>query len=216
MPNGCLPLSVTDHILLLGRLLQAITSWSMPHGRMPLASTNQSMPKGRLPLSVLKKSEYAAWTLATFHLTHETNASNWGKAWSFWGGTHFKATSATRGAKLKKLHSVELKLAPYNRLLDRWSIHSSRLVVSYLKVDCRLLVTFVTWAGRSSLHGFLLTIISNPVKWWSQMKGGAGGLHHGCTPHLQLNTTNFSNKLPMTWKIKWEDFYPILLGFQRV
>ena len=66
MPHGRLPLSVTNHSLLLGRLPQAITSWSMPHGRMPLAITNQSMPQGRLPLSVLKKPEYAAWTLATF------------------------------------------------------------------------------------------------------------------------------------------------------
>ena len=66
MPHGRLPLSVTNHSLLLGCLPQAITSWSMPHGRMPLAITNQSMPQGRLPLSVLKKSEYAAWTLATF------------------------------------------------------------------------------------------------------------------------------------------------------
>ena len=66
MPHGRLPLSVTNHSLLLGCLPQAITSWSMPHGRMPLAITNQSMPQGRLPLLVLKKPEYAAWTLATF------------------------------------------------------------------------------------------------------------------------------------------------------
>ena len=69
MPHGRLPLSVTNHSLLLGRLPQAITSWSMPHGRMPLAITSQSMPHGRLLLSVSKKPEYAAWTLATFHLT---------------------------------------------------------------------------------------------------------------------------------------------------
>ena len=69
MPHGRLPLSVTNHSLLLGRLPQAIISWSMPHGRMPLAITSQSMPHGCLPLSVSKKPEYAAWTLATFHLT---------------------------------------------------------------------------------------------------------------------------------------------------
>ena len=66
MPHGRLPLSVTNHSLLLGCLPQAITSWSMPHGRMPLAITSQSMPHGHLPLSVSKKPEYAAWTLATF------------------------------------------------------------------------------------------------------------------------------------------------------
>ena len=76
MPNGCLPLSVTDHSLLLGRLLQAITSWSMPYGRMPLAVTSQSMPHGRLLLSVSKKPKYAAWTLATFHLTPYSCALN--------------------------------------------------------------------------------------------------------------------------------------------
>ena len=69
MPHGRLPLSVINHSLLLGRLPQAITSWSMPHGRMPLAITSQSMPHGRLLLSVSKKTEYAVWTLATFHLT---------------------------------------------------------------------------------------------------------------------------------------------------
>ena len=73
MPHGRLPLSVTNHSLLLGCLPQAITSWSMPHSRMPLAITNQSMPQGRLPLSVLKKSEYAAWTLATFLVSGKTS-----------------------------------------------------------------------------------------------------------------------------------------------
>ena len=72
MPHSRLPLSVTNHSLLLGCLPQAITSWSMPHGRMPLAITNQSMPQGRLPLSVLKKPEYAAWMLATFLVSLST------------------------------------------------------------------------------------------------------------------------------------------------
>ena len=45
-----------DHSLLLGRLPQATTSWSMPHGRMPLATTSQSMPHGRLPLAITSQS----------------------------------------------------------------------------------------------------------------------------------------------------------------
>ena len=45
-----------DHSLLLGRLPQATTSWSMPHGRMPLATTSQSMPHGRMPLAIASQS----------------------------------------------------------------------------------------------------------------------------------------------------------------
>ena len=52
----------------LGRLPQAISTQGLPHGRLPQAMSTQGMPHGRLPLPVSKKPEYAAWTLATFHL----------------------------------------------------------------------------------------------------------------------------------------------------
>ena len=63
--------------------------------------------------------EYVSTSNSDYKLTkaqinqHETNTSNSGKAWSFWGGTHYKPARATRGAKSKKLDRVELKLAPY-------------------------------------------------------------------------------------------------------
>ena len=85
MPHDRLPISVTNHSLLLGRLPQAITSWSMPHGRMPLAITKQSMPHGRLPLSVSKKREYAAWMLATFLVSDNTDLP---AQYASWFGHH--------------------------------------------------------------------------------------------------------------------------------
>ena len=41
----------------------------------------------------------------------DENVSDHGTQYSL--STHFKATRATRGAKSKKLRSVELKLAPF-------------------------------------------------------------------------------------------------------
>ena len=71
MPLGRLPLSITNHSMLLGRLPQAVTSHGMLLGRLPLSITNHSlllghlpqaitsgsMPLGRLPLSTWKPKQ---------------------------------------------------------------------------------------------------------------------------------------------------------------
>ena len=69
MPLGRLPQAISTQGLPHGRLPQAMSTQGMLHGRLPQAMSTQGMPHGRLPLPVSKKPEYAAWTLATFHLT---------------------------------------------------------------------------------------------------------------------------------------------------